>query len=366
MPAKDHHGKPYDETTITKLEIFEEYAQAWIPTFVMSGHREICIFDLFAGTGKDQNGISGSPIRLLQQIGKFIGDISEKNCKVKLYLNEYKPKKYALLQAACAEYLAEHPDVARAVEVIYSNEEFDVCFNRLLPEIKRCPSLVYLDQCGVKFLANKYLSELEKSTRTDFLYFVSSSYFLRFGDSEEFKRYVNFDKEQAKKDPYRFIHRNLLDQLKQGLLVDSGLKLYPFSLRKGSNIHGIIFGATSPRAVDKFLDIAWKRAPLSGDADFDIDEEHKKSQLDMFSGLKQTKIQVFQSALEDFLKEKGEATNADIFLFTLDKGHPKSHASEYLRTLKKLDKVHYEGRSPKINYDAVKDRSNEVKIKWNK
>ena len=50
-------------------------------------------------------------------------------------------------------------------------------FDRLLPFIRAFSSLVYLDQNGIKFLADKYLLELEKTIRTDFLYFVSSSYF---------------------------------------------------------------------------------------------------------------------------------------------------------------------------------------------
>ena len=35
--SKNLHEKPFEETTIAKLEIFEDYAQAWIPTFVMYG-----------------------------------------------------------------------------------------------------------------------------------------------------------------------------------------------------------------------------------------------------------------------------------------------------------------------------------------
>ncbi|MDR0506513.1 MAG: hypothetical protein LBH32_06830 [Dysgonamonadaceae bacterium] len=36
MPQKDLHSKPFDKGTITKLEIFENYAKEWLPTFVMS------------------------------------------------------------------------------------------------------------------------------------------------------------------------------------------------------------------------------------------------------------------------------------------------------------------------------------------
>ena len=51
MPYKDLHSEPFDETTITKLEIFEDYAEAWIPTFVMQRSvDEIHVFDFFEVT----------------------------------------------------------------------------------------------------------------------------------------------------------------------------------------------------------------------------------------------------------------------------------------------------------------------------
>ena len=49
MPIKNLHDEPFDESTIAKLEIFEDYAQAWIPTFVMQAASTICIFDFFCG-----------------------------------------------------------------------------------------------------------------------------------------------------------------------------------------------------------------------------------------------------------------------------------------------------------------------------
>jgi len=64
MPIKNLHNEPFDESIIAKLGIFEDYAQAWIPTFVMRNTSTICIFDFFAGTGYDINRVAGSPIRI--------------------------------------------------------------------------------------------------------------------------------------------------------------------------------------------------------------------------------------------------------------------------------------------------------------
>jgi three-Cys-motif partner protein len=365
MPAKDLHDKPFDESTIAKLEIFEDYVEAWVPTFVMLGQETICVFDFFAGTGYDKNGEAGSPIRILNVLKKFVGIIFQKRTKVKVFLNEYKKDKFDSLKTSCSKYLDEHKDVSRAIEITYCNLEFDKCFNEWLPLIEKYPSLVFLDQNGVKFLSNKYFNALEKTIKTDFLYFVSSSYFVRFGDSAEFKRHFSFDLEEAKKNPYAFIHRSLLKQLRNNLPTNSELKLYPFTLKKGSNLHGIVFGAKSPRAVEKFLNIAWKRNETNGEANFDIDEDRKKNQLPLFGIKKLTKIEEFQQRVEDKLKSSVQLTNAELFLFTLDAGHPPKHAADYLKSLKKSNKVEYDGRSPKITFDALVDKkSSSVIIKW--
>ena len=287
MAYKDLHEEPFDESTIAKLEIFEDYAQAWIPTFVMQGIPVICIFDFFAGTGYDKKGVAGSPIRILEKIKEQIGFIYQKKVKVKIYLNEFEPnkkeqKKFELLKKACLEYLELNKSVKQAIDIEYYNENFEDLFPKLISVVRQYPSLVYLDQNGIKFLSDKYLLELEKTRQTDFLYFVSSSYFKRLGHTTEFKRHVDLDIELLKKNPYKFIHRNVIEQLRTKLPLNSDLKLYPFSLKKGANIFGIVFGAKHPLAVDKFLNIAWKRNPVNGDANFDIDDDSKKGQLDMF------------------------------------------------------------------------------------
>ena len=97
----DLHRHPFDEGTITKLEIFEAYTKEWLPVFVMSPYQHICIFDLFAGTGRDQKGVAGSPIRILQQINSMLSDIVSRGKHVYLWLNEYDHAKYELLLSTC-------------------------------------------------------------------------------------------------------------------------------------------------------------------------------------------------------------------------------------------------------------------------
>jgi three-Cys-motif partner protein len=368
MAYKDLHEEPFDEGTIAKLEIFEDYAQAWIPTFVMQGVSVISIFDLFAGTGYDKNGIPGSPIRILEKLKEQIGYIFQKNVKINLYLNEFEPnkkvqKKFELLQKACSEYLEKNKSISHVIEIKFYNEDFEGLFPKLISEIKQFPSLVYLDQNGIKFLSDKYLLELEKLRQTDFLYFVSSSYFKRLGNTEEFKKHVDLDIEELKSNPYKFIHRNVIQQLRKKIPSNSSLKLYPFSLRKGANIFGIVFGAKHPLAVDKFLNIAWSRSPINGDANFDIDDDSKKSQLDMFSGKKLTKVEKFKESLKKKILNKEIKNNFEALSYAHDEGHIGKHASDCLKEMKKNKEVAYEGLSPLITYENVFKTKRKVEYK---
>jgi three-Cys-motif partner protein len=358
MSYKDLHEDPFDESTIAKLEIFEDYAQAWIPTFVMQGIPIMCIFDFFAGTGYDKNGVAGSPIRILEKIREQIGNIFLKKVKIKVYFNEFEPtkkgqKKFELLQKACSEYFEMHKNVKSAIEIKYFNENFEELFPKLISKINQFPSLIYLDQNGIKFLSDKYLLELEKTRQTDFLYFVSSSYFKRLGNTNEFKKHVDLDIEVLRNNPYKFIHRNVIEQLRKKLPFNSALKLYPFSLKKGANIFGIVFGAKHPLAVDKFLNIAWKRNPINGDANFDIDDDSKKSQLDLFGNKKLTKIEEFQENLRIKVLSQEIKNNFDALRFVHDEGHIGKHASDCLREMKKKNEIYYEGMSPLITYENI-------------
>ena len=351
--SRNLHEKPFDETTIAKLEIFEDYAQAWIPTFVMQGDLTICIFDFFAGTGYDKNGVPGSPIRLLEKIREQIIPILQRKIRINVYFNEFDKEKFVQLSDACHSYITEHDQINGAVKLELLNEDFDICFTRLLPAIKKHASLVYLDQNGIKFLSEKYFLELEKTLQTDFLYFVSSSYFWRFGEKEEFKSHLTIDMNQAKKDPYRFIHRSLITQLRSKLPADSEVMLYPFSLKKGANIHGIIFGASHPRAVDKFLSIAWKRNGINGEANFDIDEDEKKPQLDLFEGKKPTKIESFQQKLRELVLSGKIKNNFAAYKFSLSEANLGSHAADELKKMKKEGLINYQSPSPLVTYENV-------------
>ena len=74
MGNRDFHDRSYDAGTLAKLDIFELYAQEWIPVFVSQAKpsfSEVHIFDFFSGPGTDAIGNPGSPLRILRRLRRY-------------------------------------------------------------------------------------------------------------------------------------------------------------------------------------------------------------------------------------------------------------------------------------------------------
>ena len=358
MPVKDLHDKPFSDETITKLSIFEDYTREWLPVFIMTA-KEICIYDFFAGTGYDLNEVAGSPIRILTKIFEQLDNIISQRVIVHIYFNEYKKDKFKILKANCDSFINEHPQFQNAVNlslvrIEYENEEFSVTFSKHLSKMQTMPALIFLDQNGVKYLTAEYLQKLVDIEKVDFLYFVSSSYYLRFGETKEFQSSIQFDLNILKNGDYKRCHLGLVNELNSLIPNTSKVHLYPFTIKKKSNIYGIVFGARHPLAIEKFLRVAWKNNPTNGLANFDIDNDDiKDSQPDLFGHVELTKIQKFQKDVENKVLSKELKTNKDVYFYTLKAGHIPEHSGDVLKKLKKGGKIMYAERTPYISYDKV-------------
>jgi hypothetical protein len=212
-----------------------------------------------------------------------------------------------------------------------------------------------MDQFGVKY--SNYISEFEKFVRTDFLIFISSSSLRRFAETPEFKNALNLNDDEIKKFKetlYKLIHQATLQFLKERLPTNSSIKLYPFSLKKGKNIYGLIFGTKHILAADKFLHIVWKVSPENGSANYDIYDDEEKKQPNLFPELVgKTTIQSFQEQLKERILNEEVKNNKDAYYYTLENGFLPEQAKEVLKNLKKNGKICYNSKGPLITYDNV-------------
>lgn len=360
MPGKNIHKLPFDEGTITKLEIFQQYAREWLPVFVMSQRKKVYIFDFFAGTGYDVNGVPGSPIRILQEIKGQIHNIKKNGTIIHLFLNEYDKKKYDQLIEAYKDYIDTNPELrCENIRMTPYNKDFGELYDQLESQIGQVPSLVYLDQNGIKFIADRYFNSLVRKGQTDFFYYLSSSFFVRFGNTPEFRAIVpQATMEEINEKPYKYIHNEILNYLRSKLPEGSNFRMFPFTIKKKAGVYGIIFGASHILAADKFLRIAWKINEMNGAANFDIDDDSAKSQLELFGPQPVKKVDAFKQDLHAMILAGKIRNNKEAYDYAIDKGHIGTHAKEEIMDMKRKKLINYDATSPKVTYDAY--QANEI------
>ncbi len=334
--------KPFDEGTIDKLQIFEDYFKEWLPVFVARQEiiwNEIQIFDLFAGEGTDINGVLGSPMRILNILNDNADIILRNKIKIRIVVNEYEKEKYEIL-VKNLELIANRT----LYTLEYYNEDFTAVFNRYFESMRLTANFLFLDQNGIKQITEEIFTKLIYLKQTDFLFFISSSYIKRFSEVDEFKKYLGITKQDLEGKSYYHVHRVVLDYYRSKIPAGKNYFLAPFSIKKPSGIYGLIFGTNHTLGIEKFLHVCWKRDKLTGEANFDIDEEkidiQRPSLFQEYNIPK--KIQLFELSLRVNILEKALISDLDVYLYCLEDGFLPRHANKVLNEMKKDKSIDFD------------------------
>jgi three-Cys-motif partner protein len=359
MAPKDIFEKPFDEGTLIKLEIFEKYFEGWLPTFIHlsdQSNKTIQIFDLFAGKGYDINGQEGSPVRILKVINKFRKLLINKHKKINVYLNDYDQVKYNELSQNIKNKIKEL-DLTPLVELKITNSTFEDCINHYDKELLNGYNLLFIDQNGFKEVNEKIFKRLINLDYTEFIFFISSSYLHRFADTPEAQGiHQKFDLGKIKKADRKKVHNVICEEYHKYVPPNiSNYSLIPFSIMKSdnNNVYGLIFVSKNIRGADKFLNIVWKKNQINGKANFDIDDDLTKKQLDLFNGKIPTKIEKFQYDLRQKILKGEIKNNKDAYLYTINQGHIHTHADIEIRKMKEENLIDYNSKTPLVNYVQV-------------
>lgn len=362
MAKKDLFEKPFDEGTVDKLQIFEDYFQEWLPVFVARKEiiwHEIQIFDLFAGVGQDVKGTEGSPLRILKILNQNKHLILQSSVKINVVLNEFDRNKYRLLVDNCTKFWDKE---IYTLEIL--NDDFSLVFETYYEKMKHSANFLFLDQNGIKQITEDVFSKLIKLKQTDFLFFISSSYIKRFAEVEEFKKYLKITKQDMEGKSYYHIHRIVLAYYRSIIPDPKSYFLAPFSIKKPAGIYGLIFGTNHTLGIEKFLHVCWKHDSLRGEANFDIDNERINiNQPSFFAEYNvPSKKQLFIEALRNKILNKELSTDKDVYLFALNEGFLMKEVNVVLKTLEKEGKVSYEFKLISSDLHKIKD-ANKIKLK---
>jgi three-Cys-motif partner protein len=346
MPAEQIEDKPYNEGTLTKLDLFQLYARAWLPVFTSRPEpiwKRLHVFDFFAGRGRDCEGNPGSPTRLLTEIRTRWDEISQKSLAVTLTACDSSLDKIQSL----TEYFKQENLIPHGLKFDPQDGEFSITFERYLPTLQNrdVACLVLLDQYGFKQVDTGVFQKLTRCPTTDILFFVSTQHLHRFADHPDVKKYIELERAED----YHLAHQQVMKWYRSQIPAGIEYYLAPFSFRKGSNIYSVIFGSSHPRGMEQFLSVAWQKDKLNGEADYDLNREDFSElapylAFDMFA--KPRKTQVFEACLEEAIHHGKVKTEREIYLFCLENGMLPNHASPVLAKLKKENVIECAFRSP--------------------
>lgn len=317
MPTRDLHTKPFDAGTKTKLSIYRGYIRAWLQVFLHTDvfhGKPLQFFDLFCGPGEDSVGQPGSPLILIQELIAQQASIQERGYEVRIFFNDNDSAKIENLNRLCTE---------RAIpwQPRLASLDFSEAFAQIRSDIGKGPSLVFIDQNGVKHLTKAVFDTLTKAATTDFIFFVASSFKWRFGEllAPEIQFPENI--------PYFEVHRVLADKYREW--APRNMFIGHFSIMKERNIYGLVFGSHHWRGMQKFLEIAWKMDGECGEANYEMERDMLQGEMYFDTGktgFKKRKIEVFQDKLAASIKSGELATDQAVFLHCLINGFRPSVA----------------------------------------
>ena len=340
--GKDLHRKPFDEGTQIKLALYENYIKEWLPVFLAKKYciyQTINIFDFFAGPGVDQTGQKGSPLLTIDALQQYFPQIVENSLEVNLFFNEFSKNKLEQLKVAISERKLDK----RPVNIFYSNDDFQQAFERYYPQMttEKTANFLFLDQNGIKQISEIVFKSILELPATDFLFFISSSIVNRFSDHPAIKKYINIPKSKISTCNHLHIHREILDYYRGQIPSNKEYYLAPFTIKKGANIYGLIFGSGHILGIDKFLATCWKIDPQRGEANFDIDNDGiNENQPSLFQDMNRSKKRkVFENDLQGKILNGELQTNKEVYTYALSNGFLPSHAREAVTALKKAKKL---------------------------
>ncbi|MFN5539817.1 MAG: three-Cys-motif partner protein TcmP [Candidatus Melainabacteria bacterium] len=331
--GRDLFNKPFDEGTLVKLNLYKDYLVEWLPVFICQERiQSIEIYDFFAGPGKDCNENFGSPLITINTINKFEQLISEykKGGKIKLVFNELNEQKFSQLSKNIESY-SNH-----LFEYQLFNRDFTELFHTLFSSednLKNVARLIFIDQYGIKSVDQKIFKLITSMQQTDFIFFIASSYLYRHNSLAD--NLCHQLAEKIKEAKYSDVHREVRNHYKEWLPLNKTFYISSFSIKKNTNIYGLIFGTGHPLGIEKFLKVAWKEDPDRGEANYNIDKDENTNQFSLFTNQPSQikKVEAFEKELKQNIVSLNLKTNKEIYIYTLSSGFLPKHANKVIKEL---------------------------------
>lgn len=377
--AKNINSFEYTEETMLKLDIFRKCFREWYPVFLHAPHiSHLFIYDMFAGSGKDAAGNYGSPLILLQEAR---GE-NRQHCN-HLISNGGKPSVVfgfnEMLQSKATE-LKQNIDTEQAE--CQKNCEYSICpftnnihigaydFRELIQNEqvnsvlnnRSYGKFILLDQYGFKQINDEVFLKLINSPKTDFIFFIASSFIRRFKTLDAVTAYFHnnsiiFDESKPKE-----CHRAIADYFRSLIPEDKEYYLHSFTIQKGSNYYGLIFGSNHTLGMEKFLKVCWSEDQLAGESNCNINNDYEIGSL-FYNPTFSNKKQNVYNIVKDKILKKEIISNIEGLKFVLSQGCEPQLFVDVVKDLMNSKQIEIDGTFNRIANNIHKASEYHIEIK---
>ena len=317
MAKKDINKDVFTEETMLKLEIFRQCFREWYPVFVHNKYiSHVFVYDMFAGSGKDTAQHPGSPIILFQEAR---GD-KRQHCRsllkrgipfITFGYNELDEGKRTELESnvfseltLCKSQCIEKVCPFQNAFYFESQDFSSLINNRRLNQIltnAKYAKFILLDQYGFKQINDDVFLKLVNSPTTDFIFFIASSFIKRFKDLPAVTTYFNknrisFDETQPKE-----CHKVITDYFRSLIPANRKYYLHSFTIQKGSNYYGLIFGSAHSLGMEKFVKVCWKEDRQAGESNCNLYNDFEPGTLFYDPQITNKKTRIFKEIKDRIL-----------------------------------------------------------------
>ncbi|MBA3010959.1 MAG: three-Cys-motif partner protein TcmP [Desulfobacula sp.] len=357
--TKDINKEAFDDSTKLKLEIFGNCFREWFPVFKNNLFiKKVFVYDFFAGSGMDSAGNFGSPLILLNESkGKNRAYCQNAKIPISFIFNESKKRKADKLKATTQQFVSacEIENCCGKCEytVTIRNQDFKNDFYN--PEIQNIlrnenyGKFILLDQYGFKEINKKVFLDLVSLPKTDFIFFISSSFIKRFKEEPTTKAYIDTGKINFDDSNPNECHRQIGNYFRSLIPNDKEYYLHHFSIKKGSNYYGLIFGTNHTLGMEKFLKVCWAKDEFSGESNDNINNDHDPESL-FYKPEKSIKREEVRKLIEDKILTQEIPNNLFGLKYTLRQGCMPVLFTEVVKKLEKNKKI---GRYGYLNFRST-------------
>lgn len=215
-------------------------------------------------------------------------------------------------------------------------------FRRVLSNPKFA-KFVLLDQYGFKQIDEDVFLNLVNSPTTDFIFFIASSFIRRFQTLPAVTKYfrenqIRFDESKPKE-----CHRVITEYYRSLVPSDRDYYVHAFTIQKGKNYYGLIFGTNHSLGMEKFVKVCWKHDSMSGDSNCNIDNDYLPGTL-FFEQDNSNKKSMVKDEIERLILEGTITSNIQGLQYALKRGCEPKLFVEVITQLKKTGKVTITGK----------------------